>query len=83
MIRELDSIVLIDDLPEYGLTRGDIGTVVMAHRNGEGYEVEFVTLKGETVAVVTLLASQVRAIRKREIAHVRPIEEIGALGSLS
>jgi len=75
MIRELDSIVLITDLPEHGLKRGDIGTVVLDH-HGEGYEVEFITLKGETIAVVTLPASHVRPIRNREIAHVRPIEEL-------
>ncbi len=74
MIQELDSIVLATDLPEHGLKQGDIGTVVLVHRGGEGYEVEFVTLHGETVAVVTLLASQVRPIGLKEIAHARTIE---------
>ena len=74
MIKELDSIVLTIDLPEYGLRAGDIGTVVLIHREGAGYEVEFVTLEGETIAVTTLLADQVRAICRQEIAHVRPLE---------
>ena len=39
MIQELDSVVLTTDLPEYRLERGDIGTVVLLHRDGEGYEV--------------------------------------------
>ena len=69
MIRELESIVLSEDIPEHGLKRGDIGTVVLVHRGGEGYEVEFVTLAGETVAVISLPASQVRPIRERELAH--------------
>jgi hypothetical protein len=60
MIRELESVVLTTDLPEYGLERGDIGTVVLIHAGGKGYEVEFVALDGETVAVVSLFASQVR-----------------------
>lgn len=76
MILELDSVVLINDLPEHGLEKGDIGTVVLVHRNGEGYEVEFMTLHGETVAVVSLFASQIRPIGKREIAHVRQVEPI-------
>ena len=38
-----------------------------------GYEVEFTTLAGEAVAVVTLKASQVRASKAREIAHVRDL----------
>ena len=74
MIKELDSVVLATDLPEYGLKEGDIGTVVHIHRGGEGYEVEFVALDGETVAVVSLLASQVRPVGEREIAHARKVE---------
>ena len=78
MIRELDSVVLTADLPKQGLERGDIGTVVLAHKDGEGYEVEFVTLDGETVAVVSLRASQVRPIAEGEIGHARPISSMAA-----
>ncbi len=77
-MRELDSIVLTTDLPEHGLKRGDIGTIVLVHEGGAGYEVEFMTLDGETVAVVSLFASQVRPIGPREIAHVRPVEPVSA-----
>jgi hypothetical protein len=76
MIQELDSVVLAADLPEHGLERGDIGTVVLTHRGGEGYEVEFMTLDGETLAVVSLLASQVRPIGRREVAHARMVESV-------
>lgn len=74
MVKELDSVVLTQDLPERGLANGDIGTVVLVHRGGKGYEVEFLTLDGDTVAVVSLSGSQVRPIGRREIAHVRPLE---------
>lgn len=74
MIKELDQIVLTTELPEYGLQAGDIGTVVLVHQEGAGYEVEFVALNGETLAVVSLFASQVRPIAPREIARVRTIE---------
>lgn len=70
MIEELQSVVLTEDLPEHGLRQGDIGTVVLVHTHG-GYEVEFMTLDGETLAVCTLRNSQVRPIARREIAHVR------------
>jgi hypothetical protein len=73
MIKELDSVVLAADLPEHGLTTGDIGTVVLVHERGQGFTVEFMTLAGGTVAVVTLLASQVRPIARDEIAHVRSV----------
>jgi hypothetical protein len=73
MIQELDRVVLIDDLPEYGLVSGDVGTVVLVHRGGEGFEVEFVALDGYTIAIVTLLANQVRPVAQDEIAHARTV----------
>ena len=74
MIKELDQIVLTTDLPEYGLQPGDIGTIVLVHQGGAGYEVEFVALDGETLAVVSLFAGQVRPVAPREIARARRIE---------
>ncbi len=71
MINELENVVLECDLPENGLARGDVGTVVLVHGEGTGYEVEFTALDGGTVAVVTLDASQVRAANGSEIAHAR------------
>jgi hypothetical protein len=73
MIEELASVVLTTDMPERGLLTGDIGTVVLVHQQGQGYTVEFVTLGGETVAVVTLPAEQIRPIRANEIAHAREV----------
>jgi hypothetical protein len=72
MIKTLDQVVLTEDLVEYNLRTGDIGTVVLTHQQ-QGYEVEFVTLTGDTVAVVSLAADQLRAIGHREIAHARAI----------
>ena len=73
MIKELDSVVLTTDLTPHGLTKGDIGTAVLVHEEGKGYTVEFMTLAGATVAVVTLAAAQVRPIARDEIAHVRSV----------
>lgn len=73
MIRELDEVILSCDVPEHGLTAGDIGTVVLVHRGGKGFEVEFTALDGESVAVATLQAQQVRPVRSGEIAHVREL----------
>lgn len=73
MINEHDSVVLTQDLPDEELKAGDIGTVVHIHEGGSAYEVEFMTLAGETICVATLLASQVRPIARREIAHAREI----------
>ena len=73
MIKELGPVVLTKPLPAEGLQPGDIGWVVMIHDGGAGYEVEFVTLSGQTISVVTLPAEAVRAARGKEIAHVRRI----------
>lgn len=74
MINELDLVALTIDLPEHRLKAGDIGTVVYVHNDGEGYELEFMTLDGETIAVVTVLVAQVRPIGHGEIANARVIE---------
>jgi hypothetical protein len=78
MVKELDTVILKVDLPEAGLRAGDLGTVVLVHPGGAGYEVEFMTLDGETVAVVSLRSSQVRPIGRHEIAHARRVEQIPA-----
>jgi len=70
MIRELDNVVLTVDLPEYGLKKGDVGTVVLLH-DSRGYEVEFMTLGGSTIVVVSLSDNQVRPVGSREIAQAR------------
>jgi hypothetical protein len=72
-MKEHERVVLTEDIPERGLCKGDLGTVVMVHQGGAGCEVEFVTLDGETVAVVTLTADHVRPIERREIAHARVV----------
>jgi hypothetical protein len=66
----LDTIVLTTDLIEHGLKAGDLGTVVLVHKH-VGYEVEFMTLDGETIAVVSLSPELVRLVGHREIAHAR------------
>ena len=74
MIKEHDCVVLTKNLPQEKLEAGDIGTVVHIHKGGEGYEVEFMTLTGETVAIVTLMADQVRQLNRRDLAHTRELQ---------
>ncbi|MSP89112.1 MAG: DUF4926 domain-containing protein [Alphaproteobacteria bacterium] len=52
---------------------GDVGYVVLVHRNGAGFEVEFATLAGEIVSVVTVPAGAVRPVGAGEIAHARRV----------
>jgi hypothetical protein len=55
------------------LAAGDVGTIVLVHQQAGGYEVEFTTLSGDTVAIVTLDASDVRPVETREIVHARAV----------
>ena len=73
MFHESELVVLTRDLPERHLRAGDVGTIVMVHGNGTGYEVEFTTLSGQTIDVVTLRSDEVRPVGRREIAHVREV----------
>jgi hypothetical protein len=73
VIKELDPVVLTESQPDEGLEAGDVGCVVMVHGDGAGYDVEFVTLTGETVSVVTVPAHAIRAVGKKEIAHARMV----------
>ena len=73
MIKELDSVVLAVDLPAHRLKVGDVGTIVHVHVGGKGFEVEFVALDGETVAVASLTAAELRPVGRREISHARPL----------
>jgi len=55
--------ILLRDLPEAGLCRGDIGTIVEVHhvRGLEtGYSVEFFDILGNTVEIITLPMSDLR-----------------------
>jgi hypothetical protein len=74
-IRELDTVVLVRDLPESGLRAGDLGAVVQVY-SPEALEVEFVTASGRTVALLSLSASDVRPVRDDDLLAVRPTRSI-------
>jgi len=59
------------DLPEYGLRKGDLGTVVEVYEP-DGLEVEFVTASGKTEALVTLKTDAVRSVVDNDLVAVRP-----------
>jgi len=73
MIREHDRVVLTVPVSDHGLEPGDVGVVVHVYPHDEAYEVEFVTLAGQTAAIVTASAGQIRPIGKDEIPHAREL----------
>lgn len=57
---ELEVVVLAEDLPGEGLTKGMIGTIVVVFENPTlAYLVEFCDSEGRTIALPALLPSQV------------------------
>ncbi len=71
MMKELESAVLTRDLPEHGLVKGDVGTIVTVYAGQKAFEVEFIVADGTTLAVVTLSADDVRPLADSEIHHAR------------
>lgn len=73
MLDEHSRIVLTEDVPGEGLQAGDVGTIVHVYGAGKAYEVEFFSLGGQTVAVATVEANQLRAASNSDVTHARPM----------
>jgi hypothetical protein len=65
-IRLLDVVALTEDLPERGLGRGQVGTVVEALAP-DVFEVEFNDDEGRTYALLALRANQLMVLRYRPL----------------
>jgi hypothetical protein len=73
-------VILLRDLPEDGLSVGDIGVVVEKHEVAgmeTGYSVEFFDMLGSTVALVTLPMSYFRLPSQADRPTVRPTANVG------
>jgi Domain of unknown function (DUF4926) len=68
-IKVLSLVAVTEDIPEHGLRRGEVGTVVERWKDG-AYEVEFSDDTGEAYAFVALRADQLIPLyyRKRDAA---------------
>ena len=68
-------VVLKTDVPEHGLRRGDLATIVEFHPGvpGQepGYSLEVFNAVGDTVAVIALGESQLGSLREDEILCAR------------
>ena len=56
-IKEHDVVVVLEDVPEHGLVRGEVGTVVHLWKSG-AFEVEFSDTSGRAYAFVALRSGQ-------------------------
>jgi hypothetical protein len=71
-IQLLDVVVVTRDFPEHGVLAGDLGTVVECYEGQpESYEVEFINADGQTRALLTLPAEQIRPVSQQDVLAVR------------
>lgn len=57
---EFETVVLAEDLPDEGLTKGMLGAIVLIHEKPNlAYMVEFVDDEGRTIAMLSLLPEQI------------------------
>ncbi len=71
MLKEFERAYLVEDLSDTSFVKGDVGTVVMIHENGAGYEIEFFAADSSTLGVETVTASQVKSVEGiKRVLHI-------------
>ena len=76
MFKEHEQIVLTAEvLGDEGeaLKPGDVGTLIHIHPDEEAAVVEFLALDGGTVALATVLPSQMRPVTGADLTHARTV----------
>ena len=66
-VRLHEAVALTEDLPEHGLVRGQVGTVVEIFAD-DAFEVEFSDNDGRTYASLALRAAQLIVLQHRPVA---------------
>lgn len=71
-----EEVVLLKDISEKGLKKGDVATIVEHHpvADGEdGYTLEVFNALGNTIAVITVSESAITPLTDKEISSVRSL----------
>lgn len=74
-----EEVVLLEDISEKGLLKGDVATIVEHHvvPDGEdGYSLEVFNVLGDTIAVITLPESSIASLSENEVFSVRVIGNV-------
>jgi len=74
-IQLLDVVALTASIPEYGLHRGQVGTVVDILADGQAFEVEFCDREGRTYESIGLRPDQFMILHF-DPTPAKPIEEV-------
>ena len=70
-------VVLLKDIPEKKLKKGDVATIVEHHPSDtseDGYSLEVFNGLGDTIAVVTVSESEIEPLTESEVFSVRSLE---------
>ena len=70
-------VVLLRDIPEKKLKKGDVATIVEYHpltTSDDGYTLEVFNALGDTIAVVTVPESEISTLKESEVFSVRSLE---------
>lgn len=68
----LDVVALIEDLPQLGLYRGQVGTIVEEYETTTVFEVEFSDLTGRAYAIETLNTNQLMLLHHQSLVDETP-----------
>jgi hypothetical protein len=71
-----EEAVLLKDIPQKRLKKGDVATIVEHHpvSDGEdGYSLEVFNALGDTIAVITVPESAITSLNENEIFRVRSL----------
>lgn len=74
--RLFEEVVLLENIAEKGLKKGDVATIVEHHpvTDGEdGYSLEVFNALGNTIAVITVSESAIETLTENEIFSVRSL----------
>ena len=71
-----EEVVLLENIFEKGLLKGDVATIVEHHAvpdDEDGYSLEVFNVLGDTIAVITLPESAIAPLSKNEVFTVRAL----------
>jgi hypothetical protein len=76
-----ERVALTRDVPEEGLKKGDVATLIeyLEHPHGgeEGAILEIFNAVGESIGIATVYISAIEALNEHQVPAVRPLERTG------
>jgi len=76
-----ERVALTRDVPEEGLKKGDVATLIeyLEHPHGgeEGAILEIFNAVGESIDIATVYVSAIESLREDQVPAVRPLERTG------